>query len=363
MEDFFSKQEVDKNHDFFNNDSMESELLKERLFELYLLYLLSKKLNISVQLDDFFDKSMDFLKNSLKIEDFCLMLRDDDTGELKMWQADHANSEILQDVSFKLGEGISGLVAQTGEPILVQDVNKDPRFLHYKGKRTDIGSFISLPLRLNDVAIIGVLNIHKKETNTIQKNDVTLFMAVANNIALALERMKAYETLMNQSIHDDLTSLYTKNYFIKTCHREYSRAKRYGEKFAILMLDIDHFKKFNDTYGHPHGDEGLKSVAATLQENIRLGDIAARYGGEEFIVLLPNTDKEGATVVAEKIRNGIEEKELSISEGIGTRVTITAGVACYPEDGTKLKDIIATADRFLYLGKNLGRNRVVNKAE
>lgn len=363
MEDFLSKQDIDNGYDLFTNDPMESELLKERLFELYLLYLLSKKLNISVQLDDFFDRSMDFLKNSLKIEDFCLMLRDEDTGELKMWQADSSNSKILQDVSFKPGEGISGLVAQTGEPILVQDVSKDERFLHYKGKRTDIGSFISLPLRLNDDSVIGVLNIHKKEANTLQKNDVTLFMAVANNIALALGRMKAYETLMNQSIHDDLTSLYTKNYFLKTCHREYSRAKRYSERFAILMIDIDHFKRFNDTYGHLHGDEGLKSVAATLQENIRLGDIAARYGGEEFIVLLPNTDKEGATVVAEKIRGEIEQKDLTISEGIETRVTITAGVAGYPEDGATVTDIIAAADRCLYLGKNLGRNLVIGRAE
>lgn len=359
MGKIFSKQGMDNDHALFNNCQVESELLKERVFELYVLYMLSKKLNLSLQLDDFFDQSMDFLKESLKIEDFCLMLREGNDEELKMWQADNANSQLLKDVSFKFGEGISGLVAQTGEPILVQDVSKDDRFLHYKGKRTDIGSFISLPLRLNDDSIIGVLNIHKKEANTLQESDVALFMAVANNISIALGRMKAYEALMNQSIHDELTSVYTRGYFIENCHREYSRAKRHGEKFAILMLDIDYFKRFNDTYGHLHGDEGLKSVAATLLENVRLGDIVARYGGEEFIVLLPNTDKDGATVVAEKIRSETEQKEIPLGKGKETRVTITAGVAVYPEDGATVEDIIGMADRFLYLGKNFGRNQVV----
>lgn len=361
MANLSSTPDIDNNQSLFTSSKMESELLKERIFELYMLYTLSKKLNLSLQLDNFFDQSMDLLKKSLTIEDFCLLLRDDDTEELKMWKADNENNEILKNISCKLGEGISGLVAQTGEPILIQDVSQDKRFLHYKGKRTDIGSFISLPLRLRDGSIIGVLNVHKLKTNSIQDGDVTLFMAVANNIALALGRMKASETLMGSSNYDELTSLYTRSYFRESCQREYSRAQRYGEKFAVLMIDIDHFKQFNETHGHLQGDKALKVMATILRENVRLGDIIARYGGEEFIILLPNTDTDGAIIVAEKIRREVEQKDLSVGKGQKSKITITAGIAVYPDNGPTVDDVIAMADRFLYLGKYLGRNRVFGR--
>jgi diguanylate cyclase (GGDEF)-like protein len=347
--------------DLLHTPNIDNDQLKERIFELYLLYNLGKKLNLSLYLDDFFNQSIDFLKKSLTIEDFCLLLKEGDDEELKMWKADSVNSEILKDVSFKIGEGISGLVAETGKPILIQDVSKDDRFLHYKGKRTDIGSFISLPLRLSNGSIIGVLNVHKQEANAIQEKDVALFMTVANNIALALSRMQSSETLRGPSNYDELTSLYTRSYFRESCQREYSRAQRYGEKFAVLMLDIDHFKQFNETHGHRQGDEVLKVLATIIRKNVRLGDIIARYGGEEFIILLPNTDTDGAMIVAEKIRSEIAQKNLPVGKGPKSKITITAGIAVYPDNGPTVDDVIAMADRFLYLGKYLGRNRVFAK--
>jgi len=347
--------------DLLHTPNIDNDQLKERIFELYLLYKLSQKLDLALYLDDFFNQSIDFLKKSLTIEDFCLLLKEGDDKGLKMWKADSVNSEILKDVSFKIGEGISGLVAETGEPILIQDVSKDDRFLHYKGKRTDIGSFISLPLRLSDGSIIGVFNVHKQETNAIQEKDATLFMTVANNIALALGRMQANETLKGPSNYDELTSLYTRSYFRESCQREYSRAQRYSEKFAVLMLDIDHFKQFNETHGHLQGDKVLEVLATILRKNVRLGDILARYGGEEFIILLPNTDTDGAMIVAEKIRCEIAQQDLPVGKGPKSKITITAGIAVYPDNGPTVDDVIAMADRFLNLGKYLGRNRVFGK--
>src|SRR3989338_5943605 len=328
--------------DLFISAQKESESLKERFFELYLLYTLSKNLNLSLQLNSLFDKTINLLKDSLKIEDFCFMLIDEECNELKIWKANGNTYEAAKDVTFKIGEGVSGIVAQTGESILIQDVSKDERFLYYKGKLSDIGSFMSIPLRLSEGKIIGVLNIHKRVINAFHENDKILFNAIAHNVANAIERAKIYEKVQKESMFDYLTRLHTRKYFIESSHREHSKAERYRGIFSIIMVDIDHFKYFNDTYGHLLGDEALKKAAFLLKSNVRQGDVVSRYGGEEFAMLLPGTDKDGATLSAEKI-------------------TITVGVASYPEDGKTVEEIIAMADKFLYIGKEIGRNRVVNR--
>src|SRR3989338_7724338 len=327
--------------DLFISAQKESESLKERFFELYLLYTLSKNLNLSLQLNSLFDKTINLLKDSLKIDDFCFMLIDEECNELKIWKANNVTYEAAKDITFKIGEGISGIVAQTGESILIQDVSKDERFLYYKGKLPDIGSFMSIPLRLSDGRIIGVLNIHKREVNAFHKNDKILFNAIANNVANAIDRAKIHEKVQKESMFDYLTRLHTRKYFIESSHREHSKAERYGGIFSIIMIDIDHFKYFNDTYGHLLGDEALKKVASLLKVNVRQGDVVSRYGGEEFAMLLPGTDKDGATLSAEKLRTMVEE-ELALEIGSSS-------------------EKITMADKFLYIGKEIGRNRVVNR--
>lgn len=345
----------------FNFTDNNTEKLKERFFELLILYSLNKNLNLSIQLEDLLNTTINFLKDSLRIDEFCFMLLDNNRKVLKVWTADKATFEVAKDVTFNIGEGISGIVVQTGEPIMIQDVSKDSRFLYYKSKLTNIGSFLSIPLKLSDNRIIGVLNIHKKEINAFKTDDRIFFSIIAQNLANAIERARLYEKVQKEAMHDDLTGLFTRRYFFENCYREFSESVRFGKTFSIIIADIDHFKYFNDNYGHPAGDAILKELASILRTNVRHSDIVCRYGGEEFAILLPNTGKDGAVFTADKLRTLVETNlaEINKSKYIG-KITITAGVATYPDDGNTVDEIISKADKFLYIGKVRGRNTVVN---
>ena len=359
----FSINSIKLDEYLFNFTDNNTEILKRRFFELLILYSLNRNLNLSIQLEDLLNITINFFKDSLNIDEFCFMLLDNNHKLLKVWTADRATFESAKDITFNIGEGISGIVVQTGEPIMIQDVSKDSRFLYYKAKLTNIGSFLSIPLKLSDNRIIGVLNIHKKEINSFKNDDKIFFSIIARNLANAIERARLYEKVQKEAMHDYLTGLFTRRYFSENCYREFSESVRFGKTFSIIFADIDKFKYFNDTYGHPAGDDILKELASILKSNVRHGDIVCRYGGEEFAILLPCTERIGATFVAEKLRTSVETclAEMNKSKYMD-KITITVGVATYPDDGSTVDEIISTADKFLYLGKERGRNIVINSA-
>lgn len=161
------------------------------------------------------------------------------------------------------------------------------------------------------------------------------------------------------SMRDGLTGLFNRRYFQASLSVEFSRAKRHLREFSLIFLDIDHFKTYNDTHGHPEGDKLLTFLGKLLKERVRGSDIPARYGGEEFTVILPETPKSGAVIIAEAIRTMIAETQFpgGESQPLG-RVTSSFGVATYPEDGSDPNEILVAADQALYQAKQNGRNTV-----
>ncbi|MFQ5760544.1 MAG: diguanylate cyclase [Acidiferrobacterales bacterium] len=169
----------------------------------------------------------------------------------------------------------------------------------------------------------------------------------------ALENLN--EAFKAMAIRDDLTGLFNRRYFDEAIASEVVRATRYNRDLTLIFLDVDHFKNFNDEFGHQLGDTALKKISAILKELVRETDIATRYGGEEFIVILPETSKEDARAVAEKIRETIAGTTI---EGAPKKVTISAGVATLGQDGNNTAELIGRADQAVYQAKRDGRDRV-----
>lgn len=182
---------------------------------------------------------------------------------------------------------------------------------------------------------------------------------------LARKLTKAYETIERMSVTDELTQIYNRRFFHTRLSQEISRSKRYKHFISLILLDLDHFKKVNDVYGHQAGDIILKGVADTLKAHARITDVVARYGGEELVVLLPETNQVGATSFAEKLRALVEAQEFALPDGRKIKVTASLGVSTLtPDLITGMSDydaIIKYADDALYIAKRSGRNRVETK--
>ena len=180
---------------------------------------------------------------------------------------------------------------------------------------------------------------------------------LANQAAATLSVIHLKEWHKELAEHDALTGLFNRRAFDDHLARAIAREDRQGGRFALLLLDVDHFKKLNDTYGHPAGDAALAGVARLLDRLLRKGDLAARYGGEEFVAILPGSDEAGALRMAERVRQALEKERLVFS---GARLALTAsfGAAVWPADGREPAALLAAADRALYAAKTAGRNRV-----
>ncbi|OGX37698.1 MAG: hypothetical protein A3G91_01835 [Omnitrophica WOR_2 bacterium RIFCSPLOWO2_12_FULL_50_9] len=183
------------------------------------------------------------------------------------------------------------------------------------------------------------------------------FMILGNQFALAFRRVKLYQEIERIAITDSLTEIYTRRYALGRLQEEIRRSKMRGSPLSFLMIDADFFKDFNDTYGHLTGDQILREVGRLIRENIREIDVAGRYGGEEFCVILPDTDREGARFVAERIRQAAEGALVKAYD-TQVKVTLSIGVSTYPEDGLHMEELIDKSDWALYRAKKEGRNRV-----
>jgi diguanylate cyclase (GGDEF)-like protein len=258
-------------------------------------------------------------------------------------------------------------VARTGEPESFR------RALHAAeaavidaGQVTEIqlggASALAAPLGANEAGdqVIGIVSIARGD-QAFTPAERELFAYLTNQASVSVENVDLHETVQRQAVTDELTGLFNHRRFQEVITQEVERARRYGQEMGLIMLDIDNFKRVNDTYGHLQGDMVLREVARVLRQSSREIDEPARYGGEEMAVALPQTDLEGAYQFAERVRHAVEALDMPLLEREGTlKVTASFGVASLATAEHSDKDaLVAAADRALYEAKRTGKNRTV----
>jgi diguanylate cyclase (GGDEF)-like protein len=194
----------------------------------------------------------------------------------------------------------------------------------------------------------------KKLVRSFDVTKLLLVNAISSHLSVAFDNARLYSI----AITDELTGLYSRRHLRHIISREFDKFKERGEKITILMLDLDDFKKINDTYGHIVGDNVLRDLGRSILDSVKQNDISFRYGVEEFVVLLPATDIKGGLFVAERIRKAVE-KSVFNSDGYKIRLTVSIGVSNCPENAVTIHNLIISADKALYEAKNMGKNKVV----
>lgn len=218
--------------------------------------------------------------------------------------------------------------------------------------------YVCVPL-IAQGEVLGVLHLRPAHAEG-ERPDPRLAAMFADQLALALANLRLRETLHNQSLRDALTGLYNRRHLEDTLSRELRRAERAGSPIGVVMLDLDEFKRFNDLHGHDAGDALLRELGNFLKSNIRGGDVICRYGGEEFVLIVPGVPLAAVGERVEKLRNDVRKLSTTHRGGSGVEpVTISAGIAMYPEHGNEGDALLRAADRALYEAKRQGRDRAV----
>lgn len=332
---------------------------KRKLQELGIFHDVAKALTSSLNLDSVLQTIMEKMAAYFQPDTWSLLMVDEDRDELYFAIAVGDAAESLKAVRLKVGEGIAGWVAKHGEPLLVPDVYHDPRFAKRIDEMTkwQTRSIICIPLTARQ-RVLGVIQLINVDMNGFADNEMLLLQALADYAAIAIDNARAVEKIQELTITDDCTGLYNARHLYKTLEAEVYRSSRFGYEFSVLFLDLDHFKTVNDTHGHLVGSRLLAEIGYTIKSHLRLIDFAFRYGGDEFVVLLPQTSKEAAMVVARRLRDVFRTSHFLREQGLDLNVRVSMGVATFPEDAKSAHEIIRQADEMMYSVKNTTRDNV-----
>jgi diguanylate cyclase (GGDEF)-like protein len=323
--------------------------------ELSVLYEAAKAISSSLEMESVLETLVQVTCRAFGYEYGAILLVEERTGELVV-EATHGYAPATRGYRVPSGRGITGWVRQTGKAEFVRDVRDDPRYI---GVNPQAVAEIAVPL-ISEGRVIGVFNVESTRQAALGERDLNILTALAGYATIAIQNARLFAQTEQLATTDGLTGLFNHRHLHQAMERMLERCRREDRPLALIMLEIDNFKRYNDTYGHQRGDEVLRIVADLLRKGSRATDVVARYGGDEFMIVLPDTAKETAGDVGERLRRAIQAYPFHLGENIVTNVTLSVGVAATPDDGETVDALVDAVDRAQYSAKRSGGNKVQN---
>ncbi|HYO49828.1 MAG TPA: sensor domain-containing diguanylate cyclase [Chloroflexia bacterium] len=319
----------------------------------------------SIQIDEVLHLIYEQVNRVLHPDTFYIALYDEERGELR-YDLFIEQDEPLPPFRKRLDNvGISSWIIRNRKPVFIRDLNREVEQLPFEtnvmGAHTR--SSVSVPLIAKN-KIVGVMSVQSFQSDAFDQNHLRLLTLIASQAALALENATLHATVNEQAQRDPLTGVYHHGTFIDKLHISVSQAQAEKQPVALIMLDIDRFKQYNDSYGHLVGDDVLRSTVTAIQGHLKGTDVVGRWGGEEFGIILPGVNRSQARIIAERIRETVAR---NIMRDMHNRSipspTVSQGIAMYPEDATHIEELIDKADMAMFRAKDLGRNRIAEWIE
>lgn len=336
--------------------------LERRNRELEVLIEIGKALTSTLDLENVLTLIMDQVSRLLKTQAWSLLLRDEQSGDLTYEIAVSPAAEDLKGIRVAAGEGIAGWVAENGEPLIIADVSEDHRFTEQFDKNSPFiaQSVLCVPVRSKD-HVLGVIELVNGPNERIFKQaDLQILRTIADYAAIAIENARNFKRISELVITDDLTGLHNGRHLHTLIDEEIERVRRFGGKMSLIFIDIDFFKKINDSRGHLVGSQTLTEVGRLIKTNIRKICKAARYGGDEFVIILPSTGKSGAMTLATKLCELFRSYDFRDDRGVPFKMTASFGIATFPDDADSKDKLIRQADQAMYRVKETTRDAVLS---
>lgn len=341
----------------------QSELILRKSAHLVVLNDVAQKANQSLELQEVLTLLARSASESIGVDRSILWISDEKAGGWQAVSGYGISSTALKEFFIKNSEVKDPRLKEFlygRAPLKMGSEAEAQWFVDYFSGKISLKAAVLVPVTLKGKNIGFVLVDDTRETHEFLDDEIALIISMVNQTAIAIENAQLYQKVKEQAITDGLTGLYNHRFFQLRLADEFAHCKRYGTQLSMIILDVDHFKMYNDTYGHMAGDLALKEIANLTRLSVRENDIVARYGGEEFVIILPRTSADGALAVAERIRKTVSGcrflGNLHIPE---VSITVSLGIAEYTKELSSREELVRKADEALYAAKKAGRNRTL----